>query len=130
MPVAVPGCVRFGTAQWRVGVGIEARCQDPRPVLCRHLEQQVVPAKAAFGDVILELGGDLDAELEAPVLLVLGVGLHQEPSALRVELGMDLDDCTADGQHAGGELQIAHPQLGQLPQRRPLSTSVSTSSLD
>lgn len=51
------------SAQWRVGVCLQARYQDPRPILYRHLEQQVIPAKAALHYVIRELGRDLDAEL-------------------------------------------------------------------
>ena len=32
-----------------------------------------------------------------------------------MELGVNLDDRPADRQHPGGELDVAHAQLGQLP---------------
>jgi hypothetical protein len=43
--------------------------------------------------------------------LSLGVGLHEEPAALWMELGVDLDDRPADRQHPGGELDRGHGYL-------------------
>ena len=44
-------------------------------------EEQVIGSQPASADVSQELGGDLGAELEPPVLLVLRVVLDQEPAA-------------------------------------------------
>src|SRR6266496_5512604 len=61
--VAAPGLGSFG---WPIG------------------KDQVIAAESIGGHVGLDLGGDLRAELEPPVFLVLRVVLDQEPPALRV----------------------------------------------
>ena len=62
------------------------RATDPKTRTLRT-EQQIVAVQAALGGVRLQLGGDLGADLEAPVLLVFGVGLHQEAAVTGVKLG-------------------------------------------
>src|SRR5207302_9754648 len=62
----------------------------------------------------LQLGHDLGAELEAPELPVLGIVLDEEAATSWMELRRYLDDGTADGEHAGAELDVAHAQFGQL----------------
>src|SRR5450755_1331655 len=79
-----------------------------------HREQQVILAKPAFPDMHFELGDDLRAELEPPVLLVLGVVLDEEPAALRVEPRGQLDDHPAHRQDTRAEVDVARTQLGQL----------------
>ena len=51
------------------------------PVQGLVAEQQVIRPKPAGLDVGHDLGGDLSAELEPPVLLILRVVLDQEPAA-------------------------------------------------
>ena len=67
VPVAATSGVRFGAAQ-RVEVGVKTRRPDPQPLLDRHLEQQIVPPEVMLRDMSPQLGADLRAELEAPVL--------------------------------------------------------------
>ena len=62
----------------------------------------------------MDLGGDLLAELEPPVFLVLRVVLDQEPAAGWVLLPGQLDDSAADGKDAGLDVQVVDPQLSQL----------------
>jgi hypothetical protein len=65
-------------------------------------------------DVGLDLGGDLGAELEPPVLLVLRVVLDQEPAAGRVLPGRWLktvvvsDEEKAPGEASGGGQEDDH----------------------
>src|SRR5260221_8687552 len=60
-----------------------------------------IEAETRARDVRGELGGQLLAELEAAVLLVLRVLLDQEPLAGGVELRVDLDDRAAYRQDGG-----------------------------
>ena len=60
VPVAAPGSVRLGAAQ-SVEVGVETRRPNPRPLLNRHLEQQIVPPELMLRDMGPQLGGDLGA---------------------------------------------------------------------
>lgn len=83
-------------------------------------EQQVVRLEVAGRDVGGDLSGDLLAELEPPVLLVFRVVLDQEPAgAVGIVVGAELDDGAADGQDAGGQVQVTGPQLGQLAPAHP-----------
>ncbi len=46
---------------------------------------------------------------------VLGVGLDEEPLAVRMKLPVDFDDLAAHGEHPGGRVEIPDPEFGQLP---------------
>src|ERR1035441_6821666 len=59
---------------------------------CSPREQESIRAEAASLDVGPQFGDDLQAELDPPVLLVLGVVLNQEPLAVGVELPVNFDD--------------------------------------
>src|ERR1017187_391805 len=69
VPVLASFLVRFRHSRHRHRIRVVA----PGPALCRWpvREDQVVAAEALRGDVGLDLGGDLAAELEPPVFLVL-----------------------------------------------------------
>jgi hypothetical protein len=67
----------------------------------------------------LDFSGDLRAELEPPVFLVFRVVLDQEPPAVGVIVLSEFDDSSADGQDAGGEIQVADPYLGQFASAHP-----------
>src|SRR5262249_21959750 len=89
--VAVPAGPRVGLGEAEaVRVGSQVRLRRPQPV-SRCPEEQVAAAQVVFGHMRLELRGDLDAELEAAVLPVLGVILDEEPAALWMELRVYLD---------------------------------------
>ena len=99
-----PSAARSGTARSRVagescGGITKIRSSGPRP---------------ASRDVGADLAGQLGAELEAAVLLVLGVFLDEEPLAVGVEFRVDLDHSAADGQDAGDGFEVFNPQLGQF----------------
>jgi hypothetical protein len=106
--------------QVRHASGLDGTTLTPGREAVRSLvaEQQVVGSQRAGADVGHDLGGDLGAELEPPVLLVLRVVLGREPAARWVLLGRYLHDGAADGQDAGGQIQVTNPQLGQLSHRR------------
>ena len=70
-------------------------------------------------DVGLELGGNLRAELEPPVLLVLRVVPDEEPPAVGMELPVEFDDLPAHRQHPVSEVQVADPQFGQFTPAQP-----------
>ncbi len=61
-----------------------------------------------------EFGSELLAELQAPVFLILGVLLDQEPLARWVELRVDLNDRSADGENPGDGIEVLDAELGQL----------------
>ncbi|GAA5087182.1 hypothetical protein GCM10023259_100770 [Thermocatellispora tengchongensis] len=71
-------------------------------------EEQVVGGQVAFGDVGLDLEGEVEGELEPPVLLVLGVVLDEEAAALGWNFGVILPggdgQLVAFGGPAGGGL--------------------------
>jgi hypothetical protein len=116
--VAPSGCIGLGESERR---GVDQYPHRGRALLGsrRHREQQVVLVESEFLDVRLDLGDDLAAQLEAPVFLILGVGLDEEPAALRVEPRRQLDDHSAHGQDAGTEVDVAWAQLGQLTPAEP-----------
>jgi hypothetical protein len=82
------------------------RAAAPRPGLLRWPvgEQEVIVTETLGRDMGADLDGDLLAELESPVLLVLGVVLDEEPAAVRVLIRGELNHRAADGQHAGSEI--------------------------
>jgi len=86
----------------------------PWPAWSVVAKQQIIRSQPACRDVGHDLGGDLGAELEPPVLLVLGVVLDQEPATGRAFLAGDLHDSAADGKDPRDRIQITGPQLGQL----------------
>jgi hypothetical protein len=87
-----------------------------------------VRAEVLGRNMSLDLGNDLLAELESPVLLVLGVALYQEPLAVGVKPAVQLDDLAADREHPGDEVKIPDPKLGQLAPAEPASMAASTRS--
>src|SRR6185312_10874397 len=115
VPVLVASLVGLGESEgaW---LGNYAK-RDRRS--CPPREQEGIRAEAAGGDVGLELDDDLRAELEPPVLLVLGVMLDEEPLAVGVEFSVELDDLAAHGQHPGSRVEIPDPQFGQLAPAEP-----------
>jgi hypothetical protein len=96
------------------GSGIGYKPQRPWWKL-RHGEYEVIGADAVSGDVLLYLLDDLQAELELPVLPVLGVVLDEEAAALAVEAPRQLNGHPAHRHHPRAEIQIPGPQLGELP---------------
>lgn len=76
----------------------------------------------------LELGDDLRAEFEAAPALAFGVVLDEEAAPFRMEPGDELDDGAADGEDAGGEVQVLDAEFGQFAPAEALSMSVSTRS--
>jgi hypothetical protein len=86
---------------------------------CLIGEEEVILAKALGCDVSPDLAGDLLAELEPPVLFVLGVILDQEPSSVGVVVLGEFDDGAADGQDAGLVVEVADPDFRQLTPAHP-----------
>lgn len=77
-------------------------------------EEEVVRGEAVGFCVGLELGDDLGAKLEAAPALALGVVLDQEATAFGVEPGDEFDDRAADGEDAGGEVEVLDTEFGQF----------------
>ncbi|HUK73290.1 MAG TPA: hypothetical protein VLW50_31830, partial [Streptosporangiaceae bacterium] len=103
LPIAV-FFARRGHAVYRVS---SAKTADLRRFLRRHAKSNGIDAETLAR---LPLAGPRGlAELEPAVLLVLGVGLDQEPLPAGVELRVELDDRAADGEYTGGGVDVARP---------------------
>jgi hypothetical protein len=122
--VTRPGAVGPGPAQ-RARVGEHLQCWSRR---FRQGEQQVVLLKTVLHDMRVDLRGDVDAELELPVLLVFRVRLDKEPITGGVEPRHQLDDDAAHGEQSRGEVDVLWPQLGQLAPSQPRLDGRSASS--
>ena len=77
-------------------------------------EQQRVRPKASPLDVRREFRGDLRAELELPVLLVLGVADDEKPPAVRMKPLVQLDDLPAHSEDAANEIYISYLEFRQF----------------
>ena len=85
----------------------------------RRGEQQIVRCELVFGDVGLELVGDVGGELDAAVFAVFGVVLDQEPAAGGVELRDQLDRDPADGEHPHPRVQIGRSEFDEFGPAQP-----------
>lgn len=112
VPVGAPpafGCVRLRSAE-RVRIRQHDQLRDS----LLHSEDRGVVRQALSIGMRFELASDAAGQLETAVLPVLRVLLDEEPAAGWVELGVHLHHGPANGQHPGCEVEVPHPQLGEL----------------
>jgi hypothetical protein len=110
VPVLAPGRVGLGeTERGEVGHGAQSGSGG---VLRSHREDQIARPDVPVLDVRGDLSYELRAQLEAPVFLVLGILLDQEPVTGGVELRIHLDNRAANCQDPGDEINVADSQLG------------------
>src|ERR1017187_2341216 len=109
MPIGPPTGIRRGAAK-----EVRVRQHSQHWLRSRHGEDEVIVGQAAITSVCPELVSDLAGQLDPAVLTVLRVVLDEEPAAVWVELRVHFHHCPADCQHSGREVDVAHPQLGEL----------------
>jgi hypothetical protein len=105
-----PESTFFGVAR-RVGGRLRAA---PVEEVLGKLEDQVFGAQPCPRDVVGQLRQHLRAYPKLPPVVVLGVVLHQKPSAMRVELGVEHNHSPGHDEHSRPGVEILGPQFGQL----------------
>jgi hypothetical protein len=116
--------IRLGQAECaRIGDHTERRWCDRA-----SREQESARIQASGLNVRLELGGDLRAELESPVLLVLGVVLDEESSAVWVEFRFSSMTLRLTVSILLARSRSPGRNSASSPHRSPVSMAVSTRS--